>query len=120
MKLGKKQELFARLLPRLLDKAEELGRKNGFSIRLGDLFRDPRVHGVFGEKMGYGHKNSVHKLKLAQDINMVSDDGKLIEDSEAHRELGEWWIQQGEFCRWGGNFKRPDGNHYSLTHWGAM
>lgn len=30
-----------RLLPRLIDKAHELG----FEIRGGDLFRDPRLHG---------------------------------------------------------------------------
>lgn len=44
MKLGEKQELFMRLLPRLIDKAHELG----FEIRGGDLFRDPRVHGQMG------------------------------------------------------------------------
>ena len=45
MTLGEKQELFARLLPRLLDKAHELG----FDIRIGDCFRDARLHGAHGE-----------------------------------------------------------------------
>lgn len=115
MKLGEKQELFMRLLPRLIDKAHDFG----FEIRGGDLFRDPRVHGELGVKQGYGHRNSCHKLKLAIDLNLFKD-GAFIQTTEGHRELGEWWKQQHELCRWGGNFPTPDGNHYSLTHDGFM
>lgn len=118
MKLGKKQELFMRLLPRLIDKAHSLG----FEIRGGDLFRDPRLHGAHGEKKGYGHRNSCHKLKLAIDLNLFKvvypTDGRvMVTDTEGHRELGEWWEQQHELCRWGGRFN--DGNHYSLGHNGS-
>lgn len=113
MKLGEKQELFMRLLPRLIDKAHDLG----FEIRGGDLFRDPRLHGAHGEKVGYGHRNSCHKLKLAIDLNIFKD-GAFMQKTEDHRELGEWWEAQHELCRWGGRFK--DGNHYSLEHNGSM
>lgn len=85
-----------RLLPRLIDKAHELG----FEIRGGDLFRDPRVHGQINVKQGYGAKNSGHKLKLAIDLNLFKD-GAFIQTTEGHRELGEWWEQQHELCRWG-------------------
>lgn len=112
MRLGQKQELFMRLLPRLIDKAHSLG----FEIRGGDLFRDPRVHGHYGEKVGYGRSKSNHKLKLAIDLNLMKD-GKLVRSTSGHKELGEWWEQQHELCRWGGRFK--DGNHYSLEHWGT-
>ena len=77
MKLGEKQELFMRLLPRLIDKAHELG----FEIRGGDLFRDPRVHGQINVKQGYGAKNSCHKLKLAIDLNLFKD-GVFIQDGD--------------------------------------
>jgi len=115
MKLGQKQELFMRLLPRLIDKAHELG----FEIRGGDLFRDPRLHGELGIKQGYGSRNSCHKLKLAIDLNLFrvvypTDEREMVTDTEGHRELGEWWEQQHELCRWGGRFN--DGNHYSLEH----
>lgn len=113
MKLGEKQELFMRLLPRLIDKAHELG----FEIRGGDLFRDPRVHGEMNVKQGYGAKNSCHKLKLAIDLNLFKG-GVFLSTSEDHKELGEWWEKQHELCRWGGRFN--DGNHYSLTHDGFM
>jgi len=109
MTLGKQQELFMRLLPRLIDKAHEMG----FEIRGGDLYRDPRVFGSIGEKKGYGHRNSCHKLKLAIDLNLFKD-GRFIQTTEGHRELGEWWEQQHPLCRWGGRFN--DGNHYSLTY----
>ena len=114
MKLGEKQELFMRMLPRLIDKAHDLG----FEIRGGDLFRDPRVHGELGEKLGYGHKNSNHKNKLAIDINLRVRDGGMVTSTEGHRVLGEWWEKQHELCRWGGRF--ADGNHYSLYHQGMM
>lgn len=112
MKLGKKQELFMRLLPKLINKAHSLG----FEVRGGDLFRDPRLHGAHGTKKGYGHKNSCHKLKLAIDLNLMKD-GKLVTSTKGHQKLGEWWEKQHELCRWGGRFN--DGNHYSLTHWGS-
>lgn len=109
MKLGEKQELFMRLLPRLIDKAHELG----FSVRGGDLYRDPRVHGELGKKVGYGAASSCHKLKLAIDLNLFKG-GVFLSSTEHHRELGEWWEKQHPFCRWGGRFQ--DGNHYSLEH----
>jgi len=110
--LGEKQELFMRLLPRLIDKAHSLG----FDIRGGDLFRDPRVHGHFGVKLGYSHKNSCHKLKLAIDLNLMYRQ-QLVTTKAGHKELGVWWEKQHKLCRWGGRF--GDGNHYSITHWGA-
>jgi len=112
MKLGEKQELFMRLLPRLIDKAHELG----FEIRGGDLFRDARVHGAMGEKNSYSAANSCHKLKLAIDLNLFKD-GEFIQTTEGHRSLGEWWEQQHELSCWGGRFN--DGNHYSITHEGS-
>lgn len=118
MTLGEKQRLFAKLVPRLIDKAHELG----FAVTLGDAFRDPRVHGHIGVKMGYGHPKSAHKHKLAIDLNLFLDvdgDGDLdfIETTERHRPLGEWWETQHSLCRWGGRFN--DGNHYSLEHEGV-
>ena len=65
MTLGEHQELFMRLLPTLINKAHSLG----FSIRGGDLFRDPRVFGVSGIGKGYGRASSLHKQKLAIDLN---------------------------------------------------
>lgn len=113
MTLGEKQELFMWLLPRLLDKAHEMGYK----IRGGDLFRDPRVHGAIGEKKGYGHPRSGHKNKLAIDL-LLFKDGVYLTATEDYRPLGEWWEKQHLFSRWGGRFN--DGNHFSFFHEGVM
>lgn len=108
MTLLQKQMKFAALVPRLIDRAIEMG----YQVTVGDAFRDPRVHGHIGVKMGYGHRNSCHKLKLAIDLNLYKD-GKYLDKTEDHRPLGEWWEKE---CggTWGGRFE--DGNHYSLEH----
>lgn len=103
--LGVKQRRFARMVAALINKAYEMG----YEVTLGDAYRDARVHGVMGEKKGYGAGRSAHKQRLAVDLNLFKD-GKYLDRSEDHRQLGEWWEQQGGV--WGGRFR--DGNHYSL------
>lgn len=107
MSLREQQTKFAWMVARLITKAFEMG----YEITLGDAYRDPRLHGQMGEKKGYGAPNSYHKLRLAIDINLFKD-GKFLPDTEAHKELGEWWESIGG--TWGGRFSTPDGNHYSL------
>ena len=108
--LGQKQRRFAKLVPRLIDKAHELG----FEVTIGDAYRDPRVHGEWGTKKSYSASKSVHKQRLAIDLNLFKN-GVYQTSSEAHRPLGEWWEKQGG-C-WGGRWN--DGNHYSFEHNGC-
>jgi hypothetical protein len=107
MSLREKQSKFAQMAALLIQKAAEFG----FDVTLGDAYRDARVFGAMGERKGYGESRSAHKHRLAIDINLFKD-GKYLEGTEAHRQLGEWWEQQGG--AWGGRFN--DGNHYSLEH----
>lgn len=109
LSLGEMQEKFAEMAARLILKAIEMG----YQVRLGDAYRDPRVHGQMGEKRGYGNANSCHKIKLAIDLNLFKD-GKFLSTTEDHEPLGLWWESQGG--SWGGRFH--DGNHYSLA-WGS-
>lgn len=103
---------FTHLVPKLLEKAWELG----YEVTLGDAYRDPRAHGDFGVKVGYGAAKSVHKKRLAIDLNLFKN-GQFLQGTEDHRELGEWWEKQHELARWGGRF--ADGNHYSFEYEGA-
>lgn len=112
MTLRETQSEFAALVPRLIDKALSLGNQ----VTLGDAFRDWRVHGTVGTKLGYGHSKSVHKIRLAIDLNLFRN-GVFMDSTEAHKELGEWWEKQHPLARWGGRFK--DGNHYSFE-WEGM
>jgi hypothetical protein len=107
MKLSERQRLFTKLLPRLIDFAYE----QGYELTIGDAYRDPRVHGVIGMKVGYGHQNSNHKNRLAIDLNLFKD-GKFLQETTDHTPLGEFWEALHPLCRWGGRFK--DGNHYSV------
>lgn len=107
MTLRGKQSKFAKMVAQLIMKAYEMG----YEVTLGDAYRDPRVHGNVGVKMGYGHSKSCHKIRLAIDLNLFKD-GVFLEGSDAHKPLGEWWEKLGG--TWGGRFN--DGNHYSLEH----
>lgn len=110
--LREAQVAFARLVPRLIDRAFELG----FEVTLGDAYRDPRVHGDLGVRRSYSHPRSAHKVRLALDLNLFRG-GAYLEGSDAHRELGEWWEAQHPLARWGGRFS--DGNHYSFEWQGV-
>lgn len=101
--LRKQQVEFAKMVPRLIDKAFEMG----FEVTGGDWNRDTRVHGQYGQKKGYGASKSKHKLKLAIDLNLFRD-GIYLTKTEDHQLLGEWWESVGGI--WGGRFN--DGNHY--------
>ena len=105
--LGRRQKRFARLVPRLIDKAHELG----FEVVIGD------VHRSVEEATRLGFPNSNHTRCLAIDLNLFKD-GKYLTETEDHRELGEWWEKQHILARWGGHFN--DGNHYSLEWNGTV
>jgi hypothetical protein len=107
--LRQTQSRFAAMVPGLINKAISMG----YEVTLGDAYRDPRLHGAAGVKLGYGSANSLHKVRLAIDINLFKD-GVFLQTSEDHLPLGEWWESQGG--SWGGRFK--DGNHYSMEYGG--
>lgn len=107
MKLGERQRLFVKLLPRLIDFAYQ----QGYELTVGDAFRDHRLHGAPGVKMGYGHPNSNHKNRLAIDLNLFKN-GVFLQATTDHTPLGEFWEKLHPLCRWGGRFN--DGNHYSI------
>ena len=101
MTLREKQSEFVRMVCLLIDYAIQ----TGYDLTFGDAYRDPRVP--------YGHKNSLHRKRLAVDFNLFRD-GVWLKETEHHRPLGEYWESIGG--TWGGRF--GDGNHYSLAHGG--
>ena len=111
MRLGKKQELFAKLIAQHITWLYS----QGYKVRIGDVFRDPRVHGKVGVKKGYGKAFSMHKDKCAADLNLFYND-EYLKETEDHLESGEKWESRHLLCCWGGRF--DDGNHYSLTDGG--
>ena len=91
--------------------------EQGYRVTLGDAYRDPRLHGMMGSKKGYGRARSLHKMRLAVDLNLFVKNGRSWEychSTDDHLPLGEEWERMGG--SWGGRFN--DGNHYSLEHGG--
>jgi hypothetical protein len=74
---------------------------NGYELTFGDAYRSPQVT--------YGHKNSLHRQRLAIDFNLFKD-GKYLSKTSDHEPIGLYWESIGG--TWGGRFR--DGNHYSL------
>ena len=98
MTLREKQSMFARMLPRLINHAYELG----YELTLGDAWAK--------EGEGRRHKaNSKHYIRLAIDLNLFLN-GRYLTKTEDHRPLGEFWESVGG--TWGGRF--DDGNHYEI------
>ncbi len=110
MSLSRQQRDFSLAVAKLIIWAE----RQGMEVTFGDAYRDPRIHGKFGEhgSAPYGERFSFHKNRLAIDLNLFID-GKYKPSTEAHRKLGEKWESMGG--TWGGRFAKKDGNHYS---WG--
>lgn len=113
MTLGEKQELFTRLAfgpGGLVSKAIDMG----FTVRVGEVERSEAAAEAMAAA-GKGIARSLHRLRLAVDLHLFRD-GLYLTRSEDHAALGAWWKAQHALCRWGGDFSRPDGNHYSVTH----
>ena len=120
--LREKRVLFSRLISRLiLEASNDLGLKVAFD----QVKRSPEEAARLARE-GKGIANSVHNLGLAADLIIWKDlDGDGEEDdyaarSEEYEVLGVRWEAYNPLCRWGGRFKRVDGNHFSLEHNGVM
>ena len=102
--LGEHQRWFVAMIGELINYAYS----NGYELTFGDAYRSPKVE--------YGHRNSLHKKRLAVDFNLFKD-GIYMTKTEDHLELGKFWESIGG--TWGGRFTDPpDGNHYSLEYKG--
>jgi hypothetical protein len=104
MTLRQKQSRFAHMVALLILHAEQLG----YELTFGDAYRDARV--------SYGLASSLHRQRLAIDLNLFKD-GRFLQATADHEPLGHYWEAIGG-C-WGGRFRDPDGNHYSLEHGGV-
>ncbi len=114
MSLLKKQQRFISCIGKLINYADS----KGYGLTAGDAYRDPRVHGQFKEKASYSSAKSVHKIRLAEDFNLIID-GVYITNGHhsAYLDLGEYWESLDPDARWGGRFN--DANHFSFEHWGC-
>lgn len=108
--LREKQSTFVCLIAQLILEAN----RRGYELTGGEWFR-PKETAAFYAKKGIGIKNSLHTIALAWDVNLFRN-GKYLDKTEDHEELGLFWESLHPLARWGGRF--GDGNHYSLEHEG--
>lgn len=103
------QEEFAQSVARLIQQASKLG----YGVTFGEAYRTPE-QAKLNAASGAGIANSLHTERLAIDLNLFKD-GVYITDGTGHRDLGAWWKKLGPMYRFGGDFKRADWNHYSIS-----
>lgn len=112
MKLSAKRILFSRLLSELILWAS----KEGLDLAIDQVKRTESEAKANAAK-GTGIANSLHLIGLAADLNLYIN-GEYQTTTEAHKKIGEYWKSLHPLCCWGGDFSKPDGNHYSLEHEG--
>lgn len=110
MTLGEKQRKFTLLVAKLI----EFAYSQGYELTFGEAYRTPEQAQLNAQK-GTGVANSLHTVRLAIDLNLFIN-GKYQTGTGAYRPLGEYWKSLDPECCWGGDFSRPDGNHFSLAH----
>ncbi len=117
MKLIDKQREFTRRVAQLIDFAYS----RGYALRFGEALRTPE-QAALNAKKGSGISESHHIDRLAIDL-ILDIDGVWQRNSEAYRPLGEFWESLSTpdaVCRWGGRWKKADGNHFSIEHNGIQ
>jgi len=82
----------------------------GWAVALGRDFDES------SEKLRH-RRGSLHYDGLANDLALYRN-GDYETDSEAYRPIGEKWKSLDPDCAWGGDFVKPDGNHFSIKYQG--
>ena len=110
MTLSEKQKRFTELVAVLIIWCYE----HGFELTFGEAYRTPEQAALNAAK-GSGISKSLHTVRLAIDLNLFIDD-EYQSQSAAYKPLGDYWKSLDPEANWGGDFSKPDGNHFSLAH----
>lgn len=103
MSLLIKQQQFSVALSKLIIYADSIG----LPVTFGDAYRDPRLHGEWGVKAGYGAPNSCHKIRLAVDLNLIIN--RVNAPLSEYARLQKYWREN----LGGSPMIEGDSNHFS-------
>lgn len=109
MKLQEKQAKFAENVSALI----AFIVKKGFCCTFGETFRTKEQAELY-EKSGKGIANSLHCQRLAVDLNLFDPHGNYLTHSDDYKIFGDFWKTLHPDNRWGGDWKRKDGNHFEM------
>ncbi len=110
MKLSQRQAIFAQNVALLL---QHIASK-GFLVTFGEAFRTQEQANIYAQA-GKGIADSLHCKRLAVDLNLINDEGIYLPDSKDYKQFGLYWESLNDLNRWGGRFKRIDGNHFQMN-----
>jgi hypothetical protein len=110
MTLREQQSLFVKLIGTFI----EWVYQNGYELTFSEAYRSPQ-EAALDAQTGAGIANSLHTQRLAIDLNLFRN-GVLLASVDDYRPLGDYWKGMHELARWGGDFSRPDADHFSLTY----
>lgn len=107
MKLYAQQALFALHVSQLISWISH----QGYLVTFGEAMRSHEQAVIYAQQ-GKGIKKSLHCERLALDINVFDHNGKYLSDTKDYESFGKYWESLDHHNRWGGRFKRRDGNHF--------
>lgn len=87
----------------------------GYEVTDGEAYRTPEMVAIDVQK-GAGISTSLHPHRRARDMNIFLK-GIFLQTKSDLQILGDKWesmSQEGMTCRWGGNFTKPDTDHFSM------
>ena len=87
---------------------------NDCSCTLGEAFRTVAQAELYA-KQGIGIRDSLHCDRLAIDLNIFSPHGYYWDDTEHYKIFGYYWKSLSPYNKWGGDFKKADGNHFEMS-----
>ena len=82
-----------------------------YDLTFGRAYDPPELQEWY-VKQGTGNKSSLLPLRLAVDLNL-SKNGIYLTELKDYEPLGVFFESLGG--SWGGRFKRPDADHFSLS-----
>lgn len=113
MTLGEKRREFTKHLGLLIVWLYE----NGYEAQIEEAKRS-QAQADANAASGAGIKNSLHIIGLAADISIFKD-GIYLHNVDDYRPAGEYWKSLHSENAWGGDFSKPDSDHFSRSNDGV-